>query len=207
MASSDFEQFVATFFGTGPDAAREGPDEAALARLRGDEREQAKEMLFERLGPSDPRPAVGLGVLQAKEAAEPIRALMEQYEESAENIDASFLTDTSLALFRIEKAPEALGNVVRVLVRSPYPTNRTHAALTLRQFRDPRAAQALDGSMQNDPDRIVRHNAAKSLLALHGLLPDQTENPPLTIRVMIDAPAVRDQAVEELRALVRERPL
>ncbi len=207
MASSDFQQFLDTFFGQGSDAVREGPDEAALARLQGDERTEAEGMLLERLSDNDPRPAVGLGVLGTWEAAEPIRELMTRRADRVEDVDASFLVDTSVALWRIEKAPEALDNVIRVLERSPYPTIRTHAALSLRELREPRAVEALARAMQGDPEGVVRHNAAKSLLALHGLLPDPRESPPATIRVMMGVPEVRQKAAKEILAMVRERPL
>src|SRR5262245_16917726 len=105
MASSDFERFVETFFGQGPEAARGGLDGAALARRTGDERDKAKAMLQERLGPADPRPAVGLGVLRDQGSAERIRALMQAHADRAEAVDAGFLVDTATALWRITQDP------------------------------------------------------------------------------------------------------
>jgi len=205
--SPDFKRFVESFFGTGPMAAREEPDEAALLRLKDEERARAEAMLLERLGPGDSRPAVGLGALRAKSALAPLKARLLAESGKIHDIDAIGSLNTAVALWRINQSPDALDHVCRVLAHSPHTTVRTRAAVLLRYFRVPKAVNALEQALRSDDQPLVRHNAAKSLLWMHGLLASETETPPLSTRVMIKAPAVREEAIKELFAQLSSHPL
>lgn len=207
MPSRDFDVFVETFFGAGTDALSEGPNEDALARLQGEERRRAEAMLLDRLGPDDSRPAVGLGVLRSRAAASSIRALLTQQLGKVQDADAESLVDTSLSLWRIEKAPDAIANIAWVLGRNPFATIRARAAVALRKTGDPGAIPPLLGAVERDPDSLVRHQAVKSLLVLHGLLDDPRQSPPLAAQVMSRAPAVRQKAMGELRELLAKHPM
>ncbi len=62
---------------------------------------------------------------------------------------------------------------------------RLTAAEALYDFRDPASVRALVKAL-DDPEGLVRHHAARGLLALHGL-PDHSQDPQhMMYRVMSD---------------------
>ena len=72
-----------------------------------------------------------------------------------------------------------------MLASADEPMQRLTAAEALYQFRDPVAVGALVKAL-DDPEGLVRHHAARGLLALHGL-PDDSEDPQhMMYRVMSD---------------------
>jgi hypothetical protein len=202
MASKDFDRFVDTFFGTGPEAAMEGPDTGALERLQGSERDRAEKMLMDALGPKDSRPAVGLGVLRSKAASARVRELMQEAEGNVSDPDGGALVNTSLAYHQIEGDPKAITNITNVLEQSPFAPIRVDAAVALREIRAPEAEAALWKAVENDENDLVRHNAAKALLMMKGVLTDPRESPPATIRVMMKPPHIRSDAVRELKEML-----
>lgn len=202
MASKDYQRFVETFTGTGSEAAREGPDTAALARLKDDERVQAEELLLSRLGHGDSRAAVGLGILQSSEAAPHVRRLMQECVGAEEEVDAEALIDYSLAVYRIEGDVKALENIQHVLEVSTIESIRIAAVVALRESGAREAHAPLWKAIETDESGLVRHNASKALLVLHGKLDDLTQSPPVTIRLMVKPQHIRDEAVRELKALL-----
>jgi hypothetical protein len=55
-----------------------------------------------------------------------------------------------------------------------------------------------------DPDALVRHHAADSLLELHGLATGDADPHPLTIKLMSDDVRERETAVAELQELLKQ---
>jgi hypothetical protein len=207
MASQDYQQFIATFINTDMEAMQSGPDTEAIARLKGSERDQAEKLLLERVGVNDARPALGLGILRSKAASVPVRELMNEYVGTERELLASAFVPISLAVFLIDEDPRALTNVMNVLAVSPYGSIRVTAASALGETKSPQARDALLMAVENDKDASVRHNAAKALLRMHGLLSNPAESPRVTIDLMKNSPQVRAAALSDLRSMLAERPL
>lgn len=202
MASADFHQFLDTFTSSGEEAAREGPDTAALARLQDEERVQAERVLLARLGQSDSRAALGLGILRSERAAMPVRQLMQESLGKEKDADAEALLNYSLACYRIEGDASALQNIAHVLEVSPFESVRISAAQALCESGAREAHAYLWKALEMDESGLVRHNIGKGLLMMHGKLDDPRESPQVTIRLMIKAPHVRAEAIRELKAMV-----
>ncbi len=202
MASNDFQRFVDSFFGTSTEASKDGPDEAALSRLQGNERDEAERMLLERLGPEDSRAAIGLGLLQSKAGLARIRELMQAREGQERELPAGGLIHFSLACYRIDGDPKAITNIGKVLDDSPFEAYRMDAAIALRDSGAKEAEAPLWRAVENDESGIVRNNAAKALLMMHGKMKDPKESPKVAIRLMMKPPHIREEAVRELKEML-----
>ena len=83
---------------------------------------------------------------------------------------------------------------------------RLTAAEALYHFRDPVAVGALVKAL-DDPEGLVRHHAARGLLALCGL-PDDSEDPQhMMYRVMSDDADRREGGRREILAAIARRPI
>jgi HEAT repeat protein len=203
MATHDFQRFLDTFFGTGADAAKDGPDTAALARLQGYEHDEAERMLLERLGLEDSRAAQGLGVLRSQRALPRILELIKSLEGKEAELEGGTLVPLSLAWYRIERDPRAIESIIKVLETSTVDVFRLDAIHALRESGAPEATDALMRIVENDEVPLMRHNAAKALLIMAGKIKDMRESPQVTIRLMIKAPNVRAEAVREFKDMLR----
>ncbi|CAG0933345.1 hypothetical protein TFLX_03014 [Thermoflexales bacterium] len=200
MASEEFQRFTSSFLGDPSEAARDGLDLLALRQLVGPERQQAEEILLQRLAAGDSRAAVGLGELGSQQAAATLKHFL-QLSETGQPIGAGFLINIAVALWQIEQLPEALQRVAIILQQSPDATTRMEAAQALRKFASPAARQALHAALA-DEDGLVRYHAARSLLVLAGKLTNEFDMPPLALKMMSNNPADRQPAVAELSTLV-----
>ena len=162
MASATFERFRFSFF-EDIDSARSGLDLEALQSLVCEERVRAEEMLFNYL--PDMRGVIGLGELHSKRAETAIAKLLEAEEGSEFKYAIPFLAK---ALWQIRPDPSWLKAVLQVLVPAGRENDRRHAAEALKAFHDPAAVSALIKAL-DDPAGLMRHHAARSLLAIHGL--------------------------------------
>jgi HEAT repeat protein len=72
------------------------------------------------------------------------------------------------ALWQIRPDPRWLEVVIEVLASANEPTQRLTAAEALYHFPDPATVRALVTAL-DDPEGLVRHHAARGLLAVHGL--------------------------------------
>ena len=203
MATNDFQRFLDSFFGTGAEAAKDGPDTAALLRLQGYEQDEAERMLLERLGLEDSRAAQGLGIVRSQKALPRIRELMRSLEGKEKELEGGTLVPLSLACYRIDGDPKAIENIVKVLETSTIDVFRLDAIHALRESGAPEAKEALLRAVENDELPLIRHNAAKALLIMAGKIKDMRESPQVTIRLMIKAPNVRADAVRELKDMLR----
>ncbi len=104
----------------------------------------------------------------------------------------------------IERFPESLQNVANVLTQSPHSNVRKDAAMALRHFSCQETVRILKDAL-NDEDSLVRYHAARSLLAIHGLLPDVYDTPASAIKVMSEN--TDQQGVEELNKLLSGKSL
>jgi HEAT repeat protein len=199
MASAAFERFRFSFF-EDPDSPRNGLDLKALAALEGEERSRAEDMLLQYL--PDTRGVIGLGALGSRRA-EP--ALVRLFEAS-EGSDSSEQVYLAKALWQIQPNPRWLDAVIEVLASADEPMQRLTAAEALYHFRDSVAVGALAKAL-GDPERLVRHHAARGLLALCGL-PDDSEDPQhMMYRVMSDDADRREGGRREILAAIARRPI
>jgi HEAT repeat protein len=77
-------------------------------------------------------------------------------------------------------------------------------------MRDPAAVRALIAAL-DDPESLVRHHAARGLLAIHGLADeaDGRKHGPehMMFRVMSDDPARREDSKRDILAAIVGRPI
>ncbi len=200
MASEEFQHFADSFLGDPTAAARDGLDLAALRQLTGTERQQAEDLLLKSLAAGDSRGAVGLGELGSRRATDTLKYFL-QLSDAGQPIGPGFVINVSVALWQIERNPEAVHRVAAILKQAPDSMVRTEAAQALRKFSDLSAIAALKAAL-SDEEGLVRYHAARSLLALAGQLPDELAMPPLALKMMRPDPADRQAAAAELSALL-----
>jgi hypothetical protein len=199
MASAAFERFRFSFF-EDPDSPRNGLDMKALAALEGEERSRAEDMLLRYL--PDTRGVIGLGALGSRRA-EP--ALMQLFEaEQGSNGSAQIYL--AKALWQIRPDPRWLEAVIEVLASADEPMRRLTAAEALYHIRDPVSVAALVKAL-DDSEGLVRHHAARGLLALHGL-PDHSNDPQhMMYRVMSDDAERHEGGKRDILAAIAGRPI
>lgn len=203
MRTEAYRRFVESFFGQSPQAAQEGPDVAALLSLEGEERTHAEQMLLDRLGTSDSRPAIGLGALGTTRAAPRLRALVGASRPLAREIAGGFLVNVAAASWRIEKNPEAAAALLDVLSTSPLVTLRVAAANELAGIPTRESIEALSAALLHD-SMMMRGAAAAALVKMHGLDKGLSGAHPAVVQVTrAKDPAVRREAAETLRALLQ----
>jgi HEAT repeat protein len=211
MASGDFERFRFSFF---EDAYfwRDGLDTDALATLTGDERARAEHMLIDYL--PDTRGVVGLGVLRSRRA-EP--KLVQMFEAELQGRKVSDLAAKGLlspyvvvalakALWLIRPDPRWSAALIDALAFNREPLQRMDAAIALHEVRSPAAVHALIQALDDDKS-LVRHHAARGLLAFHGLPSESNETEHMMCRVMSDDPARREGGKRDILAAIAGRPL
>jgi hypothetical protein len=202
MATRDFQLVVDSFFETSDEAMMNGPDTAALARLQGYEQDEAERLFLERLGPGDSRPATGLGVLRSQKAAPRLREMMHSLEGKERGLEGGPLVAVSLAVYRIDKDPRAIANIIKVLDEAEVDVFKLDAIQALRESGAPEAHDALMRAVETNDVPLIRLNAAKSLLVMAGKLKDMRDNPPVTLRIMNASPEVRAEAVREFKYML-----
>jgi hypothetical protein len=199
MASAAFERFRFSFF-EDPDSPRNGLDMTALAALEGEERGRAEDMLLQYL--PDTRGVIGLGALSSRRAEPKLMQLFEA-EQGSDSSEQIYLAK---ALWQIRPDPRWLEAVIEVLASADEPMRRLTAAEALYHFRDAASVRALVEAL-DDPEGLVRHHAARGLLALHGL-PDHSQDPQhMAYRVMSDDAQRRAGGKRDILAAVAGRPI
>jgi HEAT repeat protein len=110
------------------------------------------------------------------------------------------------ALWQIRPDPRWLAPIVEVLASADEPMQRQVAAEALHDVGDPVAVRALEKAL-DDPEGLVRHHAARGLLALHGL-PDKSDDlQHVMYRVMSDDSARRQSGKRDILAAIAGRPM
>ena len=199
MASAAFERFRFSFF-EDLDSPRNGLDVKALAALEGEELSRAEDMLLQYL--PDTRAAIGLGALGSRRA-EPALLQLFEAERGSESSKQIYLAK---ALWQIRPDPRWLEAVIDVLASAGEPMQRLTAAEALYHFRDPATVGALVKSL-DDPEGLVRHHAARGLLALHGL-PDNSNDPQhMMYRVMSSDAERHEGGKRDILATIAGRPI
>jgi HEAT repeat protein len=112
----------------------------------------------------------------------------------------------SKALWQIRPDPRWLEAVIEVLACAGEPVWRQTAAEALYGFRDPAAVSALVNAL-DDPEGLVRHHAARGLLALDDL-PENSKDPQhMMYRVMSTAAERREGSTRDILAAIAGRPI
>lgn len=197
--SAAFERFQFSFF-EDTDSPRNGLDSMALAQLDGEERTRAEEMLIQFL--PDARAVIGLGVLRSALAEQPLLQLFEAERGS----HSSYLIYLASALWQIRPDPRCAAALIDVLDSANNDIWRQDAAYALGDISDPAAVRALMAAL-DDPEALVRHHAARSLLVIHGLPVESWEPAHMMFRVMSDDPARREVGKQDILAAIAGRPI
>jgi hypothetical protein len=197
VASPAFERFRFSFF-EDPYSARDGLDMEALAAIEGEERLRAEDMLIDCL--PDTRAAIGLGTLRSLRA-EP--ALVQLFEAEQGTASTVYLAK---ALWRIRPSPRWLEAVTDVLASDEEPMQRLTAAEALRDMCDPGAVRALVTAL-DDEEALVRHHAARGLLALHGVHAASDSPEHMIYRVMSNDSERREGGKRDILAAIAGRSL
>jgi hypothetical protein len=199
--SAAFERFRFSFF-EDPNSARDGLDLVPLTQLADDERDRAEDMLLSYL--PDTRAVIGLGVLRSRRAEDKLVRLFEAEEPAAEI--SSGLVYLAKALWRIRRDRRWLAAIVDVLARGDLWTQRMTAALALLDVDDASAVPPLLKAI-DDPHSLVRHHAARALLAIHGLPADANDPEHMIFRLMSDDPVRRESGKRDALAAIAARPI
>jgi hypothetical protein len=194
-----FERFRFSFF-EDPDSARNGLDSRALTQLEGAERTRAEDMLLEFL--PDARAVIGLGVLCARRAELHLTRLF----EAERGAQSGYLIYLAQALWQIRPDPRWALALIDVLETADNEIWRQTAAWALCDVRDPAAARALVMAL-DDPDGLVRHHAARSLLVIHGLPVKPMDPAHMMHLIMSDDPARREAAKRDILVAIACKPI
>jgi HEAT repeat protein len=209
--SAAFERFKFSFF-EDPKSAQDALDTAALQQLQGDERERAQAMLIAFL--PDSRGVIGLGVLRSRRAEPHLVKLFvaERLQQLAAKTGADggwypfALLYLARALWLIDPNPRWPAAAIDVLNSPDVWSARQEAAEALYGVRDPAAVQALTTAL-DDPEPLVRHHAARGLLAIYGFPAEPIDPQAMIIRVMSNDAVRRATAKSEILAAIAGRPL
>jgi hypothetical protein len=198
--SPAFEAFRFSFFAE--DASAPEPlDLNALRRLSPRERLFAERLLLEAL--PDRRAIVGLGELGSHRAQARLATLFERERSAAEAAGAEWrahdLVAAAKALWLIAPHPTYAHAVIGVLANGRCFGERMDAAAALGDMPTAETEDALNAALE-DRDALVRHHAARSLLAMHGLETDARALAPMIARVMAEDPERRTRGRRELAA-------
>lgn len=194
MTSPAFQRFRFSFF-EDANSARDGLDMVALTALEGEERKRAEDMLLQYL--PDARGVIGLGTLRSLQAEPALVRLFEANQGSA----GSALIYIAKALWQIRPDPRWLAPVVEMLASADDPMQRMTAAEALHGLCDPAAVRALVTAL-DDAEGLVRHHAARGLLALHGLPDMSDDSQHMIYRVMSNKAERREGGKKDVLAAI-----
>ncbi|MEO8285349.1 MAG: HEAT repeat domain-containing protein [Chloroflexota bacterium] len=197
--SGAFESFYESYFGDPYMAWHDGLDTQSLLSLQGEEREEAERLLTEALnnGSSDYRPAAGLATLGPKSVAAKLKEMLPQ-------TTGSQCVEVARALWNIEKYPPAAATLIDLLKHFQFWGVRLDAARVLADVKTPGSVDALRQAL-HDPEDLVRHHAAVSLLSMHGIYDNPAESHPLTIQIMSKDDSEQQAAIAALQKLVQKQ--
>lgn len=205
--SPAFRKFWLSFYAEG-DYPRHRLDIDALVALQGAERELAERMLIDAL--PDVRAVVGLGALASVKAYKRLAAMFEAECAAAQaaRISGAFdwrgarLIATAEALWRIEPCPRYSRALIGRLKFAQSGSERMDAAAALAQMPGADVEAALNDAL-DDRDALVRHHAARSLLAIHGVEVDARAAHQMVYCVM----GAERRGGRDFVAVLREDPL
>lgn len=194
--SAAFDRFRFSFFLDGY-SVRDGLDLTALRALTRAERTLAETMLLASL--PDMRCIIGLGVIGSERTSRPLERLLNAecraWREArlAGRLEHApdRMIETARALWLIRPDLRWLKPVLEVLALSDQDSQRADAASRLDVFHHADAVPVLVRTL-DDRDTLVRHHAARALLAIHWLAHESKDPEHMLYRIMADDPARRE---------------
>lgn len=208
--SPAFAEFRHGFCATGGAGRRLDLD--ALAALQGRERRLAEQMLLNAL--PDVSAIAGLGELAPRRALRRLTALFEQQCARAQaacvageaHWSGAVMIATAAALWRIAPQERFARAVAGRLRYARAASERMDAAAALAGMPTAEVDEALNEAL-DDRDALVRHHAARALLALHGVEVDARATHFMAYRVMACEAARRQEGLRDIATALAERPL
>jgi len=209
--SAAFEAFRFSFL-EDKGARRNEPDAKSLLLLEGRERDFAERMLIEAL--PDRRAIVGLGALRSRRAERRLTAIFElecaaaQAARIARDKEwrATLLISTAQALWRLEPRQRYARALIGTLRCAPNWAERMDAAAALAEMPTLEVEEALAEAL-DDRDALVRHHAARALLAIHGVETDPRAMNHMVYRVMAEDPERREGGRRDIMAALLGAPI
>jgi hypothetical protein len=162
----------------------------------------------------DTRGVIGLGVLRSQRA-EPLLVRIFEAELGGRKVSdlaargllpPYALVALAKALWRIRPDPRWSAALIDALAFNSEPLQRMDAAIALREVRNSDAVQALMEALDDD-ESLVRHHAARGLLAIHGLPAESNETEHMMYRVMSDDLARREGGKRDILAAIAGRSI
>ncbi|MHA1299158.1 MAG: HEAT repeat domain-containing protein [Candidatus Helarchaeota archaeon] len=161
--SAAWERFYYEFFGrSGYEQWHDGVDPDVVLDLKGEEREEAEDLLIKSAEKGEMWPTKGLIVLKSKKALPLLKKQLKNLGYGVQRIRVAE------AIVSIEENTENVAVLIDELHNNPSPYDRLEAAMVLKNFPRQDVVDALYKAIM-DPDFLVRNHAAESLLAIHGI--------------------------------------
>jgi len=187
-------------------------DFEALAALQGRERRLAEQMLLNAL--PNLCAISGLGELATPRAKRRLTALFERECVLAQaacvageaHWSGATMIASAAALWRIAPEDRFARAVAGRLRFARAAGERMDAAVALARMPTAEVDQALNEAL-DDRDALVRHHAARSLLAIHGVEVDARATHCMIYRVMASEAARREEGLRNIATALAERPL
>ncbi|MGW0809980.1 HEAT repeat domain-containing protein [Nonomuraea sp. NPDC002799] len=202
--SAEFQEFLAgvdTPVAFTRDSLDEIPGIAAFSLLEGAERTEAEDILIARLAGNDGRVATALA------DAGCVRAIPALIEATTEAAAPTMRVFAARALLRLDDYAGRAALVRMLRTHDGSGTDRGSAARLLAEFPDPDKELLLEVASA-DPDSAARSEATDTLLTVVGLDGEETALGEVLLsiggRLLSSLPAVRNEAVAELRAILAE---
>jgi hypothetical protein len=187
-------------------------DLEALASLQGRERRLAEQMLLNAL--PDACAIAGLGELATPRARRRLTALFERECVRAQaacvageaHWSGVAMIASAAALWRIAPQDRFARAVAGRLRYARSASERMDAAVALARMPTAEVDGALNEAL-DDRDALVRHHAARSLLAIHGVEVDARAAHCMIYRVMASEAARREEGLRNIATALAEHPL
>ncbi len=165
MSSPEWNRFLENYFGDPYMMWHDGIDEKSVTLLKGEEREQAEDMLIELLEEGSHYGAIGLRELRSTKALPVLETLLK-------NSTGTLAVEIAVALSLIKSSLDYVPIIINALKESGFWSVRIRAARALRRFPSEEVVAVLFESVAKDREYLVRNHASETILFLHGLQPN-----------------------------------
>ncbi|MFX0136340.1 MAG: HEAT repeat domain-containing protein [Candidatus Hodarchaeota archaeon] len=168
----------------------DGVNPGVVLALKGEEHEEAENMLIESIKKGGMWPTKGLAMLKSKKALPTLKNTLKTAPAPANIRIAEAIED-------IEGSGEYISVIIEELLTGGSPYDRLEAAMILRKFPTQEAIIALFKGVL-DPDYLVRNHSSESLLAIHGFNPEISTHREIFKLICADKESSGGQNLNEL---------